>query len=59
MTAPLIRIEHLSKEFQSGGGFLSRPRSMQAVRSQWVRAQPTDRMTNKEPSHATQRHQLV
>ena len=32
MTAPLIRIEHLSKEFQSGGGFLSRPRSMQAVR---------------------------
>jgi oligopeptide/dipeptide ABC transporter ATP-binding protein len=32
MTAPLIRIEHLTRQFQSGGGFLSRPRSMLAVR---------------------------
>ena len=29
---PLIRIENLSKRFDTGGGFLSRPRSMMAVR---------------------------
>lgn len=32
MTAPLIRIEALSKRFQSGGGLFARPRSMMAVR---------------------------
>ena len=32
MTAPLIRIEHLTKRFQSGGGLLARPRAMLAVR---------------------------
>ncbi|MBN8629759.1 MAG: ABC transporter ATP-binding protein [Rhodobacterales bacterium] len=32
MTAPLIRIERLSKRFQSGGGLLARPRTMLAVR---------------------------
>ncbi|GAB1361035.1 ATP-binding cassette domain-containing protein [Rhodobacter sp.] len=30
---PLIRIEALSKRFQSGGGLLSRPRAMMAVRN--------------------------
>ena len=32
MSDPLIRIEHLSKVFATGGGFLKRPRSMMAVR---------------------------
>ncbi|MFD1741182.1 ABC transporter ATP-binding protein [Cypionkella sinensis] len=32
MTAPMIEIEHLSKRFQTGGGFLKRPRAMLAVR---------------------------
>jgi oligopeptide/dipeptide ABC transporter ATP-binding protein len=32
MTAPLIRIEALTKRFQSGGGLFARPRSMMAVR---------------------------
>jgi len=32
MTAPLIRIEALTKRFQSGGGMLARPREMLAVR---------------------------
>ena len=33
MTAPLIRIEALTKRFQTGGGLLARPREMLAVRS--------------------------
>jgi oligopeptide/dipeptide ABC transporter ATP-binding protein len=32
MTAPLIRIEALTKRFQTGGGLLARPREMLAVR---------------------------
>ncbi len=32
MTAPMLQIEHLSKRFQTGGGFLKRPRAMLAVR---------------------------
>ncbi len=32
MTAPMIQIERLSKRFQTGGGFLKRPRAMLAVR---------------------------
>ena len=32
MTAPLMRLAGLTKQFHSGGGLLSRPRSMMAVR---------------------------
>lgn len=32
MTAPMIEIESLTKRFQTGGGFLKRPRAMLAVR---------------------------
>lgn len=32
MNSPMIRIEALSKRFQTGGGLLSRPREMMAVR---------------------------
>ena len=32
MTAPLIRVDGLSKRFQSGGGLFVRPRAMMAVR---------------------------
>ena len=32
MTAPMIQIEALTKRFQTGGGFLKRPRAMLAVR---------------------------
>ncbi len=32
MTAPLIRIDALSKRFQSGGGLFAKPRAMMAVR---------------------------
>ncbi len=32
MTAPLIRIESLTRRFQTGGGVLARPREMLAVR---------------------------
>lgn len=32
MTTPMIQMEHLSKRFQTGGGFLKRPRAMLAVR---------------------------
>ena len=32
MTAPMLQIEALSKRFQTGGGFLKRPRAMLAVR---------------------------
>ena len=32
MTAPLVRIEALTKRFQTGGGLLARPREMLAVR---------------------------
>ena len=32
MTAPMLQIEALTKRFQTGGGFLKRPRAMLAVR---------------------------
>lgn len=32
MTAPMLQIEALTKRFQTGGGFLKRPRTMLAVR---------------------------